>query len=476
MSLKYNFDVLQEIRQCAKLEANYHLFSLKYVLRMRIIGIGIRKRVQLYRSSRAGKRLHCRISPLVNKPRLHRPRNKFFAQRNYVKITPTVNMQCKKILDCRCATVNCHSIVNKTSEFKVELTDHKLDICALTETWIREGDVTTAIQLCPEGYSAVSIPREARIGGGIAIVYRLDITLKSKSVYNYQSMECTDFLLAFQNMSVNLCVIYRPPDTCAAAFCDDLTDYCERNITSSGRMIIVSDVNIHTNKELHPDAFLFRETLGGLGLKNHVDFVTHCLGNSLDVVMTFQDDPIVNTVVQGELFSDHHWVFFNISRRISSHQVEEVTYRKKKLISTDVFADDISHELDQLDADNLGLEPCLALYNSTLTMILDRHAPIKKKSVPNRKQVPWLNEATREEIRKHRQLEHIWRHDRANLDRYRDFCSQHRLVSNLLFATEKEYYHDNLHEHRGNIKHVFKLCDSLLGRKKEKLFPPVLNH
>ena len=119
MSLKYNLDVLREIRQCAKLEANYHLFSLKYVLRMRIIGMGIRKRVWLYRSSRTGKRLHYRISPLVNMPRLHRPRNKFFAQRNYVKITPTVNMQSKKTLDCRCATVNCCSIVNKTSEFKV---------------------------------------------------------------------------------------------------------------------------------------------------------------------------------------------------------------------------------------------------------------------------------------------------------------------------------------------------------------------
>ena len=181
-SLKYNLDVLCEIRLCAKLEANYHLFSMKYELRMGIIGMGIRKRVRLYRSSRAGKRLHYRISPLVNKPRLHRPRNRFLAQRNYVKITSTVNMQCKKTIDCRCATVNCHSIVNKTSEFKVELTDHKLDICALTETWIREGDVTTVVQLCPEGYSAVSIPREGRIGGGITIVYRSNITLRSKSV------------------------------------------------------------------------------------------------------------------------------------------------------------------------------------------------------------------------------------------------------------------------------------------------------
>ena len=65
------------------------------------------------------------------------------------------------------------------------------------------------------------------------------------------------------------------------------------------------------------------------------------------------------------------------------HWVDEIAYRKIKLISTDAFAGDISHELDWLDADKLDLEPCLALYNSTLMKILDQHAPIKKKSVPN---------------------------------------------------------------------------------------------
>ena len=29
--------------------------------------------------------------------------------------------------------------------------EHNLDVCALTETWIREGDDITAIQLCPDG-------------------------------------------------------------------------------------------------------------------------------------------------------------------------------------------------------------------------------------------------------------------------------------------------------------------------------------
>ena len=44
MGLKYDLDLLWEIGQGAKLKPNYHLFSLRYELRMKIIDLDIRKR------------------------------------------------------------------------------------------------------------------------------------------------------------------------------------------------------------------------------------------------------------------------------------------------------------------------------------------------------------------------------------------------------------------------------------------------
>ena len=193
MGPKYDLDLLREIGHSAKLEENYHMFSLRYELRMKIIDLDIRKKARVYRRSRVRKRLHHKIVTLSMKLRLHRPRNRSLVQGNNVIIASTVNRLCKKTIDYRCATVNCYLIVNKTSDFKVECMEHKLDVCVLTETWIRESDDTTAVQLCPDGYSSVSIPREGRIGGGIAIVHRSDMTLRSKSVYNYQTMECRLF-------------------------------------------------------------------------------------------------------------------------------------------------------------------------------------------------------------------------------------------------------------------------------------------
>ena len=181
---------------------------------------------------------------------------------------------------------------------------------------------------------------------------------------------------------------------------------------------------------------------------------------------------MVNTVVQGELFSDHYWVFFNITSSISMYQVKEVAYRKTKLISPDTFACDIHRAIESAHLDHLNLKSGLALYNSTLTQVLDQHAPLKRKFVPNHRQVPWFSESIRDHIRKHRQLEQIWRQDKTNSDKYCDFCSQHRLGSNLLFSTEKKYYLNIFHEHRRNTTQVFKVGDSRLGRGKEPSLPP----
>ena len=80
MGLKYDLDLLRDIGHSAKLEENYHMFSLRYELRMMIIDLDIRKKARLYRRSRAGKRLHHKIGTLFMKLRLHRPRNRSLVQ------------------------------------------------------------------------------------------------------------------------------------------------------------------------------------------------------------------------------------------------------------------------------------------------------------------------------------------------------------------------------------------------------------
>ena len=45
--------------------------------------------------------------------------------------------------------VNAHSIINKVSQFQLEICDRNTDICAITETWINQDDIDAMMKEVP---------------------------------------------------------------------------------------------------------------------------------------------------------------------------------------------------------------------------------------------------------------------------------------------------------------------------------------
>ena len=81
--------------------------------------------------------------------------------------------------DCHCAVVNCRSVGYKINDIKHKIYNHNLDLCALTETWIKEDESNTIPNcLCPSGHNTISIPHINRTGGGIVLVYRSNLDIK----------------------------------------------------------------------------------------------------------------------------------------------------------------------------------------------------------------------------------------------------------------------------------------------------------
>ena len=50
----------------------------------------------------------------------------------------------------------------------------------------------------------------------------------------------------------------------------------------------------------------------------------------------------------------------------------------------------------------------MKLYNSSLSEIMDKHAPLKKKVISDKLKIPWFNDTVAEEIKHRRKLEKIW--------------------------------------------------------------------
>ena len=97
-------------------------------------------------------------------------------------------------------------------------------------------------------------------------------------------------------------------------------------------------------------------------------------------------------VKQGRLFSDDHTVLFEVVLLDYAVDQQKVSYRKTARINWGTFENYILHRISNIDTASPDLNECLDLYSTSLSKVLDAHAPLKVKSVSVRKTIPWLND------------------------------------------------------------------------------------
>ena len=115
-------------------------------------------------------------------------------------------------------------------------------------------------------------------------------------------MKCVDFTVSLPGLSLNLAVIYRPPDKSVISFANEFLDYMERNINSTGKLLITGNFNIHEKGLESLDTNTFLDIPESFGLHNHISFPTHHLNNTLDLVLTSGQDNFIESSTTGRLF------------------------------------------------------------------------------------------------------------------------------------------------------------------------------
>ena len=102
--------------------------------------------------------------------------------------------------------------------------------------------------------------------------------------------------------TINLSVIYRPPNSSILAFDMDFLDLLENNINENGRLLLLGDFNIPMNNPDSPDTSIIQNVLDNLGLQNHIRFPTHGLQNPLDLIIIEHQENFIRKLNQGRLF------------------------------------------------------------------------------------------------------------------------------------------------------------------------------
>ena len=114
--------------------------------------------------------------------------------------------------------------------------------------------------------------------------------------------------------------------------------------------------------------------------------------------------------------------------------------------------------------------PLVANFEITLTNLLDRHAPIKKRTITLRPYAPWYNDSIDVEKKKRRKLERRWRMSSLSTDRQL-YITQCGIVNDMIRDAKSVYCSSIIAENKGNLKVLFQTIDRLLQRKQEPRFP-----
>ena len=237
--------------------------------------------------------------------------------------------------------------------------------------------------------------------------------------------------------TVKLAVIYRPPPSkrnksTVGLFLGEFQNFLEHHVAKSQNTLILGDFNFHYEDPLDTDVSRFRDILSNHFLCQHVSGPTHMDGHTLDLIITKLADNLVSKTTVSDFLTYHGAVHRDL--HLPKHQPlrQSVQYRNYAAINKDMLRVDI-------EASTLCLDPAtsaailLEHYDTTLSALLDKHAPVQTRTITVPSKVPWFSGDIKTAKQKRRQLERKWRQSRLTI--YRDlFKEQIRHVNQLISA------------------------------------------
>ncbi|XP_048016198.1 uncharacterized protein LOC125248394 isoform X3 [Megalobrama amblycephala] len=188
----------------------------------------------------------------------------------------------------RLAQLNVRSMNKKAALLHDIILDGKLDFLCLCETLHHQNDCYNLNQASPPGYTFIDRPRITAKGGGLAILYKSELSVALITTPEMSSFEC--LVVKINGKSpVLVILIYRPPKV-NSGFFSELAELLTLLSSNCSDMLTIGDINIHVDNPDCSQATNFMHVLDCFNFTQHVDFPTHKSGHILDLVCTVNID------------------------------------------------------------------------------------------------------------------------------------------------------------------------------------------
>ena len=271
--------------------------------------------------------------------------------------------------------------------------------------------------------------------------------------------------------------IYRPGATernryTMCEFFDELSVTLSYYHTYRHEVIVIGDFNIHVNKFSDTNAQKLADILEMFNLKQHISEATHENGNTLDLVITPEISSVQKCIVD-DLNSDHNSILIHLDAMKTNQKQNTISWRPFKNWDINAFKRDVKHNLLQKTKKNDPQRELDTLMNCYLRTneVLEKHAPLSKKKVVERKPTPWSKADIENEKSLKRRLEKKWKRSKtdANLTAYK---MQRNKYNTLLTQKRNKFLSDMISQNSNNSRKLFKALNTTLNRKTELPLPP----
>ena len=352
-----------------------------------------------------------------------------------------------------------------------QLIDDKPDLIFLQETWLKSLRSNVTSKIKEYGYYPVHNIRKNRekdIGGGVGVLIKFGVKYDRVKQREYSSFEHKAIRITVNCRSKLLVIsIYRVLFISVKVFLEDFVTFLEYLVTLKDNFIISGDINLHMDTD-PTYSRKFKEILDTFNLVQHVQLPTHLKGHTLDVIITYNNNPDISNIEAKEYneISHHYLIGFNVNAIPIMKTEKLICYRNIKGIDLKKFTDDLqrTNEIDQLCSfgDNI------TNYNRNLQTILDKHAPMKSKTIKISPNAPWFDGEYDNLRKRRRKAEKVYRRTRLKTDKD-IYTNLRKETTSLAYKKKCSYYNDKLKDL--DSKSLYASISKLLDKEKEKVLP-----
>ena len=204
------------------------------------------------------------------------------------------------------------------------------------------------------------------------------------------------------------------------------------------------------------------------GLVQRIELPTYQNGNLLDYSTTRQFNDIALDFMVPDKISDHMALHASLSCQRPHPERKYIFVRALRRINNDSLEANLAGIKIDFDCDDINV--VVAQYDTSLSRVLDKLAPLKKICSVDRPMSDWMTDDIRALKAKRRKNEVIWRKNPlfVNFEICQKSCMA---VKYAIDENKTQTIHKRITDSNGDQKKLFNIIKTLLGRQKKLVMP-----